>query len=302
MKYNSNVPAFNSKSVTKNYTIGVIAVLLALALVIAGYTVWYTYHRQAVIAERIECQNLADSDRDNAPMMLAPDGTYVPIMTTCIPVPVPPQLGDLILGRAIPSDVPINMKLNPYTLWDVLFGRYSATPDVGSPCNQSATTTDCSTLPAPSQPEQQPYVPANSVQPSETWISATGTPISLSGFSFVLPAGWHGSVYEKAYAGGLHVLIQKNSEQSGFVIDCPPDGKGLEAATRLSIEERHFTKGATPYSVSFERWTAPGNNPWYFIWVRMPQPTDSSGTYCLVQGNATKYIEEAMRTMYESLK
>src|SRR3989344_5169078 len=128
-----------------------------------------------------------------------------------------------------------------------------------SGCDQSATTTDCSTLPAPSQPEQQPYVPPDPIQPSETWTSATGTPISLFGFSFELPAGWHGSVYSDAYLGNLHVLVQSDSNDRGFTIDCTPDGKGFEDATRLSSEMRSFTTGGTDYSAAFEKWTAPGN-------------------------------------------
>ena len=175
-----------------------------------------------------------------------------------------------------------------------------------SGCDQSATTTDCATLPQPAPPELQPYVPPNPVQPTATWTSATGTPISLAGFSFELPAGWHGSAYSSAYTGNLHVLVQNDSNDRDFTVDCPHDGKGLEAATRLSNEERSFTADGTDYSVFFEKWTAPGNEPWYFIWVRTPQlgnsSTGSSGTYCLVQGTATSGVEEAMRAMYESWK
>jgi hypothetical protein len=280
--------------------------IMFAALVFSVYAVWYTYHRQAIITERMECQN-ALAHPENAPKMRAPDGTMVPVMTPCLLAPVPPSLGELIHGRAVPSDVPMNMKVNPYTLWDVLLGRYSASPDIGEPCNQSATTTDCSTLPAPAQSEPKPYVPPSPAQPSETWVSATGTPISLFGFSFELPAGWYGSVYRSAYLGSIHILVQSNSSDRGFTIDCPPSGKGLEAATRLSSEQRSFTSGdGTSYSVAFEKWAAPGNDPWYFLWVRTPQSGDSSngssGTYCLVQGTATSSVETAMRTMYESLK
>ena len=238
-------------------------------------------------------------------MMTAPDGTLAPVysINTCAAVVVPPSLWDLLRGHIVFENVPERMKINPYSFTDVLLGRYTFGPAL-SGCDQSATTTDCSTLPAPSQPEQQPYVPPDPIQPSETWTSATGTPISLFGFSFELPAGWHGSVYSDAYLGNLHVLVQSDSNDRGFTIDCTPDGKGFEDATRLSSEMRSFTTGGTDYSAAFEKWTAPGNDPWYFLWVRTPQSGDSlngsSGTYCLTRGSATPDTEEAMRTMYES--
>lgn len=174
-----------------------------------------------------------------------------------------------------------------------------------SGCDQSATTTDCASLAALPQEPPPSYLPPNPIQPTATWTSATGTPILLAGFSFELPAGWHGSVYSDAYLQNLHVLVQSDLNDHGFTIDCTPAGKGLESATRLSSEKRSFTSGdGTGYSVAFEKWTASGNDPWYFVWVRTPQSGDSlngsSGTYCLAQGTATPDIEEAMRTMYES--
>lgn len=185
-------------------------------------------------------------------------------------------------------------------------GDVDCRPFLAAGCDQSATTTDCASLSSLPQNPPQPYVPPNPVQPIATWTSATGTPVSFADFTFTLPPGWHGSVYEKMYAGGWHALVQSDPNEPGFVIDCPPDGKGLEAATRLSSEERSFTADGTDYSVAFEKWTAPGNDPWYFVWVRMPQSGNSSNgssrTSCLAQGTATPDIEEAMRSLYESWK
>ena len=137
----------------KKYTFGIGAVLLVLVLAFGAYAVWYAHHRQAIIAERTQCQN-ALAHPEDAPKMRAPDGTMVPVMTPCIVAPLPPSLVELIHDRPMPSGVPTNMKVNPYTVWDVLLGEYSASPDIGAPCNQSATTTDCSTLLAPSQSEE----------------------------------------------------------------------------------------------------------------------------------------------------
>jgi hypothetical protein len=269
------------------------------------YATWYTYHRHEVIAQLDKCDyQLAHPEA--SPKMRAPDGTFVPVMTPCLMQPVPPSIGDLVRGRVSFTRVPESTKVNPYSFADVLLGRYTLGPNFGAPCNQSATTTDCSTLPLLAPPAPQSYVPSNVVQPDAEWTSATGTPISLFGFSFELPAGWHGSVYSSAYSGSVHALVQSDSNDSGFTIDCPPVGKGLEDATRLSNEARRFTTDGTDYTAIFEKWTAPGNDPWYFVSVFMHQSDGSSiglsGTYCLAQGTATPDIEKAMRTMYESWK
>lgn len=244
--------------------------MLVLATLVAfvAYAVWYSHDRQAKVARNDECNRLH---------AVSPGDGSLP----CIFQIVPPMLWEWIIGQ------------QPMGITDLISG-----------CEQSATTTDCSTLPPPSQSEPQPYVPPNPVQPIDVWISATGTPVSLSGFSFMLPPRWHGSVYEKGFAGGVHALVQSDSNDRGFTIDCPPDGKGLEAATRLSSEERTFTTSGISYSVALEEWTAPGNQSWYFVWVRAHEPgdfsTDASGTVCLAQGNATPDVATAMRTMYET--
>jgi len=273
-----------------------VGIPLAIVIVmISGYATWYTWHRHVVVAQAAECDyQLAHPE--TAPKMRAPDGSMVPVMTPCLIGVTPPSLLELIRGRIVFADVPERMQVNPYTFWDVLLGRYSVSLNSGVLCGQSATTTNCSALSLTPKFESQPYVPPDPSQPIATWISATGTPISLYGFSFELPVGWHGSVYSSAYTGNLHALVQSESSDQGFTIDCPPSGKGLEAATRFSSEERLFAAGGIDYSVAFEKWTAPGNDPWYFLWVRMAH--DSSGTYCLAQGSATPDIAQAMQTMY----
>lgn len=252
----------------KNIYIGIGAVIL-LALVAAGaWAALYTYDRFQKIQHNVACDRLGK-----------------PVPTSCVYEIVPPTLWEKLTGHRL--------------------GERPAYP-ISEGCDQSATTTDCSKLVSLPQTTPPPYVPPNPVQPTETWTSATDAPISLFGFSFELPVGWHGSVYNDAYLQNLHALVQSDSSDRGFTIDCPPAGKGLESATRLSSEERSFTADGTDYSVAFEKWTAPGNDPWYFVWVRMPQSGDSSngssGTYCLAQGTATPDIEEAMRALYESWK
>lgn len=259
----------------KKYMLIILAMIAVVSiLLMAAYAALYTYDRFQKIQHNVACDRLGKS---------APYSEYAQALPSCAYEIVPPTLWEKFTGQR-PGAQPV---------YPILEG-----------CDQSATTTDCSTLPAPPQPEPQPYVPPNTAQPVETWVSATGTPISLFGFSFELPAGWHGSVYSDAYLGNVHVLMQSDSDDRGFTIDCPPDGKGLEAATRLSSEARSFTADGTDYSVAFERWTASGNDPWYFVWVRTPQSGDSSngssGTYCLAQGSATPDIEKAMKTLYES--
>jgi len=289
----------------KSISIGIGALVFVILAALGAYAAWYSYDRQARIAQVEQCGY--DLEHPQPPTLItAPDGSLAPLYSieTCTTIIVPPTLWNIVRKRIAFEGIPEHMKVNPYSFTDVLLGRYTLGPERVLPCDQPATTTDCSTLPAPSQPEPQPYVPPNTVQPTATWISATGTPISLYGFSFELPSGWRGSVYSSAYTGNVHAFVQNDGNDRGFVIDCPPDGKGLEAATRLSNEERSFTASdSTTYSMAFEKWTAPDNDPWYFVWVRMPQSGDSSsGTYCLAQGSATSDIERAMRSLYDSWK
>jgi hypothetical protein len=284
----------------------IISTVFGILVAIGAYAAWYSYARQSKISQVKQCNY--DLEHPKPPvMMMAPDGNLAPVYSieTCTTVVVPPPLSDIVRGRIVFKGIPEREKVNQYTLLDVLLGNYTLGLDTSPTCDQSATTTDCSTL-LLMQSEPQPYVLPNPVQPIDEWTTATGTPISLSGFSFTLPPGWHGSVYEKGFAGGLYALVQKDSNVPGFTIDCPPDGKGLEAATRLSSEERSFTVNGVSYSVAFEKWTAPGNQPWYFLWVRAQEPgdfsTDASGTVCLAQGNTMPHIEEALRSMYDTLK
>lgn len=118
---------------------GVIVIGIVVAL--GAYATWYTWHRHAVSVQTASCEKQLEVG--NAPKMRAPDDTMVPVMTPCLIEPVPPSLGALLTGHTAPTDVPEHMIVNPYTLWDALLGRYSVSPNIGAPCNQSATTTGC---------------------------------------------------------------------------------------------------------------------------------------------------------------
>lgn len=243
---------------------GLAVLLLASIAGISAYAAWYEYDRARKIAHNDECGRITSQ---------------------------PASISDL---------PPCAYELIPPTLREKATG-YGG-PKLPEGCDQSATTTDCSTFPPPSQTEPQPYVPPDPAQPAATWVSATDTPIRFAGFSFELPAGWHGSVYNGPYLQNTYALVQSESNDQGFTIDCPPAGKGFETAIRLSSKTRAFIHDETEYSIAFEKWTAPGNDPWYFLWIRMPEFGDSSGdtpgTYCLAQGSAVPDIEEAMRVMY----
>lgn len=277
-----------------------VALILLVALIgIGGYVGWYSYARQMKIAQVEQCNyNLVHPKPPT--MITAPDGSLAPVYSIepCTAVVVPPSLLDIIRGRFTFEGVAKGMKVNPYLLMDVLLGNYTLGPDTSMPCDQSATTTDCATLASLPQTPPPPYVPPNVVYPVEEWTSATNTPISFAGFSFVLPPGWHGSVYEKGFAGGQNALVQKDSNAPGFTIDCPPDGKGFEEATRLSTEERSLTSHEVAYTVSFEKWTAPGNAPWLFVWLRKGSPGGLSDIVCLAQGSVDPNVTTAMYALY----
>jgi len=282
-------------------------IVLVPILTVITWATWYTYNRQTKIAQTEQCKYELEHPKPPE-MMTGPGGKLMLIASVdspCMRFNVIPSLMDIISGHIVFEDIPKQMKVNPYTFTDMLLGRYTIGINLPRPCDQSATTTDCLKLPPP-QPKSQAYIPSNSAQPIEEWTTATDTPISFDKFSFTLPSGWHGSVYEKGYSGGLHLLAQKDLDKGSFVIDCPPDGKGLESAVTLSREERSFTTGTTTYSITFEHWTAPNNNPWIFIWLRSNIPgdfnTDRYGNVCIAQGGADPDVAEAMKKLYESWK
>ena len=156
----------------------VIGLVITLFVVIGAYAVWYTWHRHSIIAQTARCEEQL-AHPETAPKMRAPDGTMVPVMTPCLLVPIPPSLGNLLRERTAPDGVPGNMTLQLYTFWDVPLGRYSASPNIGAPCDQSATTTDCASLVA-QQPASQPQGPGPAV--------ATSTE-TISNFTFSYPKG-----------------------------------------------------------------------------------------------------------------
>lgn len=282
----------------------IIFVVVFLAVALGAYVVWYSYIRQMKI-KQVETCNDQLAHPKLPTMTTAPDGSLAPVyaINSCTTIVVPPTLWDLIHGRFVFEDLSPRFTVAiPASLLDILLGNYALQPALVG-CDQSATTTNCGTL---TSLPQNPSEPPNAVQPIDEWTAATDTPIRFSGFSFVLPPGWHGSVYEEGFVGGLHALVQSDSNDKGFTIDCPPEGKGLEAATRLSTEAREFTLGTKTYLIAIEKWTAPGNEPWYFVWVRAHEPgdvsTDQYGNICLAQGSINPDVETAMKKLYETWK
>jgi len=251
----------------KIYILGLIVVLLSI-LIFVGTAVQYTTDRNAKLDHNKECERLSAESRAR--------GKEFP---PCVFEIIPPTLSDRATGKQMAE------------LTERLRKRG---------CDQSATTTDCSKIPPATPSEPPAYIPPNTEKPIEEWTTATDTPVTLADFSFTLPPGWHGSVHEKPYGGGTHVLIQKDAGQAGFTIDCPPDGKGLEEATRLSTEERSFVAGSITYTLSFEKWTSKGDDPWLFVWLKKTIPEGFPATICLAQGGTEPNIASAMKMMYDT--
>ncbi|MFA5830697.1 MAG: hypothetical protein WC878_02600 [Candidatus Paceibacterota bacterium] len=246
----------------------ILVIVLFSALIFGGAVVLYTFDRNAKLDHNKECERLSEESRAR--------GEEFP---PCAMELIPPTFADRATEKQMTE------------LTERLRRRG---------CDQSATTTDCSKIP-PALPSEPPtYISPNTVKPIKEWTTATDTPVTLAGFSFTLPPGWHGSVYEKPHAGGTHVLVQKNAEQAGFTIDCPPDGKGLEEATRLSTEERSFVDDGVAYALSLEKWISAENDSWLFVWFRQTIPDGFLATICLARGSTESDIASAMKMMYNT--
>ncbi len=241
-----------------------LAQMFVLACVVVGsvYAIWYEYVRHERIARDEAC---------------ARAGTMCPIVL------VPPSLYDIALGY-----------------WCTLFSCPSYTKDPLTQVFTRATTTDHATTDTSASTTTQPYVPQGDVvYPTEEWTSATGTIITLAGFSFTLPSGWRGSVYDDTITHALHVKVFPTLEPeiAGMIIDCPPAGKGLEGATVFPGQERAFTKDGATYTLALNKWGAPSNNPWYFLFVRN---VDTTETACLVHGRDEPRVFAAMQELYDT--
>lgn len=164
--------------------------------------------------------------------------------------------------------------------------------------NQSATTTPRSEIEKPAQTiAPSAYQTPNVAQPlSQVTTSSTSTVISLDHFYFSLPPGWHGNKYQKSYSGGYHWLFQREPNEQGFTIDCPPDGKGLEAAVTLSRDQRTFSNDGTAYTITLFKMTAEGNEPWLMAFI--DHEAEATRRECLVWGAVTPEIEVAVRELY----
>lgn len=241
-----------------------VAQMFVLTCIVIGsiYAVWYEYVRHERMARDEACARAH---------------------TMCPIVLIPPSLYDIALGywcSLFPC--PLYMK-DPLTQ---TFIRATTTNHVTTDTSVSTTT--------------QPYVPQGDVvYPIEEWTSATGTVISLAGFSFTLPSGWSGSVYEDTITNSLHVKVfpALEPEIAGLIMDCPPAGKGLESATVFPGQERTFTRDGVTYTVALNKWTAQSNNPWYFLFVRN---ADTTETECLVYGQYGPRVFAAMQELYDT--
>ena len=176
-------------------------------------------------------------------------------------------------------------------------GMVHITNDIA--CDQSATTTDCDMLANLGEQQPGPWVSPDTAKPIEEWTSATGTPVSFAGYSFTLPPGWHGYVYDDG-SGYKSVFVEHSSTLGGFSIECPPPGKGLEGATRLSSETRTLSEGNTTYDLRFEKWTYEPGQPWMFVWVYRSKDAAESSLVCLVQGSTDEVTVHAMSSLYET--
>lgn len=261
----------------------IIIVIPVFAAII--YASWYSYERQVKIVKAEECMN-----QKGGP------GKVLQICSTIIP----PSIWNLARGQIVVEGLPNKMVLAPYSLKDVLLGNYKATLTVGmlTRCDQSATTTDCSKLSSLPQTESKPYVPPSVSQSTYTMVSATNTPMIIAGYSLILPPGWK----IEAYSGfaGWHVLFQKG-DTPGFTMECPPSGKGFEAATITEKEERVFTHGDVKYKLIFESLSQSKGDPWYFLFIQAAQNGGEFYTECTAQGSITPDITEAMQMIYDTL-
>lgn len=200
-------------------------------VVLGGYALWYTVHRSQVIARVTQCGH-SFAHPEAAPKVAAPDGSTVSLTTPCLLEPIPPTLGDLLHGDTAPSGVPERMQVNPYSFLDVLLGRYSVSPMSGAPCDQGATTTDCSAVVAQQPLSEQSLVPV----PEKTTER-------IGNFTFWYPKG-QGVVSEFGWEGvlfpGNHTLaVHGITDYTLFFFTTPAPLSSVNPRATTLDEYRH---------------------------------------------------------------
>lgn len=160
-------------------------------IAVAAYAAWYSHERREKLAQVQQCdEQMAHPIKPQ--MVTGPDGNPAPLYSVngCATVVVPPSLWDIVRGHIVFENVPTRMKVNPYSLGDILLGRYTFGPsDIG--CDQSATTTDCSTIVThvPATPhdavESDPYAAAILACHSKNPSGAVDMPIANNSVQYV---------------------------------------------------------------------------------------------------------------------
>ncbi len=130
---------------------------------------------------------------------------------------VPPSLWNLLRGRMVFGNVPERMKVNEYSFTDIVLGRYTFGP-VNIACDQSATTTDCSTI-----------VPQN---PIMTTNENTITPVTLVDGTKYYPGIYHASPV-------VDGLKSYTSNQFGISFNYSPDYVLFENMTEGGPQARY---------------------------------------------------------------
>jgi hypothetical protein len=129
--------------------------IAALVVAAIAYAAWYSYDRHEKLVQSQQCNDML-LNPPKPTMVAGPDGNPAPVysLNGCATVVVPPSLWSVLRGRMEFENVPRRMKVNPYSFADILLGRYTFGPtDIG--CDQSATTTDCSTIVLQNPPQSQ---------------------------------------------------------------------------------------------------------------------------------------------------
>jgi hypothetical protein len=168
-----------------------IGIIIFLVVIVAIYGVWYSFERDAKLAQVEKCNDLLNNP-PKPTLVTGPDGKPAPLysLNGCTLVVVPPTFWNMVRGRMVFTNVPKRMTVNPYSLTDILLGRYTfGLADVR--CDQSATTTDCSKFAVQAPPE---------ASTSTTTAGVVNTTETIGNFTFGYPKG-QGTLSEFGWEG-----------------------------------------------------------------------------------------------------
>lgn len=154
----------------------------------------------------------------------------------------------------------------------------------------------------PDMPPQSSYNPSDLPDIRTIATTTVLTRITSRDFSFNLRSGWHGYEERKDEAGYYYLALQYGSHVPALILECPPQGRGMEGVQSLAHKERQLLNNNITYQLSLDTNSADENGPWYMLWLLTTEPDGATNTVCIATSRLDSEVGAELEEMYASWK